>query len=157
MMEDRSLNHTDPPLKKRTADTPSEQIVYAGILQWGTYIGLAVLVVTFVLYAGGIMEPQVPLEELPGYWKMRSTDYLDATGASTGWGWFRRIGRGDFAVLIGLVILIGITMVSTLATIPIFLKKREFIYTLLVVLELLVLMLAASGLGYTGRFATGGP
>ena len=42
-----------------------EQVRYAGVLEKGMYVGLACLLVTFALYVFGIMDPYIPLEELP--------------------------------------------------------------------------------------------
>ena len=50
-----------------------EQLLYAGILDVGMKIGFAILVVTFGLYMSGVMQPHIPVEELPKYWSMSVT------------------------------------------------------------------------------------
>ncbi|NTU42879.1 MAG: hypothetical protein HGA78_07460, partial [Nitrospirales bacterium] len=62
-----------------------EQISYAKILDLGMKAGLALLVVTFILYVSGIMTPHIPVEELPNYWGLSVKKYLEATGLHSGW------------------------------------------------------------------------
>ena len=45
-----------------------EQVLYAKILNIGMLIGLAGLVVAFIIYCTGILEPLIPLEKVQTYW-----------------------------------------------------------------------------------------
>ncbi len=46
------------------------QPTYARILDWGNSIGLILLITTFLLYAFGVTQPLIPLDELPNYWTL---------------------------------------------------------------------------------------
>ena len=39
-----------------------EQLAYAGVLNIGMWIGLALLVITFILYISGVLPSYVPIE-----------------------------------------------------------------------------------------------
>ena len=128
-----------------------EQIWYARFLKTGMYVGLACLFVTFALYAFGIMEPHIPIEKLPEHWTKRVDKYLDEAEIDAGWGWVKMVGYGDFVNFIGIALLAGVTVLCYLAVIPIFLFRRDTIYAVLALLEVLVLVVAASGIIAVGH------
>jgi hypothetical protein len=123
-----------------------EQVLYAAVLEKGMYIGLFILFITFALYVFGIMEPYIPLEEISTYWSMGVHDYLQETSTSGGWSWLSRLNYGDFINFVGVVILAGVTIVCYIIIIPLLLRRRDFVYAVLAVIEVAILALAASGL-----------
>lgn len=123
-----------------------EQLVYASLLDKGMKIGLLGIIVTFLLYIVGILAPHVPINDLPKYWGMPVKDYLAATQIHPGWSWLRMLGKGDFLNFIGIAFLASITVICYIAIIPVFLKKKDKVYFTLALLEVLVLVLAASGI-----------
>ena len=131
-----------------------EQIRYAEVLEKGMYVGLACLIVTFALYAFGIMKPYVPLGKLPEHWQKEVDDYLSEAGEAeieAGWGWVKMLGYGDFVNFIGIAILAGVTVPCYLAIIPLLLKRNDTIYVVLALLEAIVLVVAASGIIAVGH------
>jgi hypothetical protein len=134
-----------------------EQVAYAWLLDWGMKIGLAMLVVTFAMYLAGVMKPYVPVENLVnGDWKLPihgkegAPGYLEKENIKAGWWWLTQIGKGDFANFLGIAFLAGVTIVCYLRILPILLAKKDRIYALIALLEVLVLSLAASGLLRSG-------
>jgi hypothetical protein len=77
-MEDKSIPFLEA--------TP-EQVLYAKILEWGMYIGLVILFITFTIYAFGIMDPYIPLNKISRYWTMNVHDYLEHAKIQEGWAW----------------------------------------------------------------------
>ncbi|MEW6327698.1 MAG: DUF1634 domain-containing protein [Thermodesulfobacteriota bacterium] len=123
-----------------------EQVVYAGVLEKGMLVGLGILVVTFVVYLLGILEPYVPVGDLSRYWSMNVHDYLHVANITPGWWWASQLGKGDFLNFIGIVLLAGVTIICYAAIIPTLLKKKDIVYAVLALLEVIVLAAAASGL-----------
>jgi len=150
----------------------AEQVAYAKLLDLGMKAGLLALVVTFVIYLTGIMPPHTPVNDLPKYWKMpvkqylletkidRHSDeyaqipaqppelrkkYIHDTNVHPGWSWLHRINKGDFLNFIPIVFLASITVLCYIRIIPIFLGKKDMVYSLLAITEVVVLTLAASG------------
>lgn len=122
-----------------------EQFVYAKVLGTGMEIGLAALVVTFILYAADLLTPHVAVNDLPLVWKMPVREYLAVTGIHAGWSWLGMIGKGDFINFIGIAFLAGITIPCYLAILPGLIRKKDMILTVVALLEITVLVLAASG------------
>ncbi len=123
-----------------------EQILYAKILEKGMYIGLLALLITFALYAFGIMKPYIPVDKLPTYWTMNVHDYLHHAEIKAGWAWLGMLRYGDFINFVGIAFLAGVTIICYLAIVPVLFKSNDKIYAVLALIEALVLAAAASGL-----------
>jgi hypothetical protein len=123
-----------------------EQILYAKLLEKGMYIGLLILLITFGLYAFGIMDPYIPMNEISKYWTMNVDDYLHHANIKAGWAWVGMIKYGDFINFIGIVILAGITILCYAAIVPTLMRSKDTIYVVLAILEVIVLSVAASGI-----------
>jgi hypothetical protein len=88
----------------------------------------------------------VKIDDLPKYWTMRVHDYNVALNAPTGWGWAALVGKGDYLNFVGIAMLSGLTILCYLVILPILIRKKDIAYTVIAVVEVLVLSLAASGL-----------
>ena len=64
----------------------------------------------------------------------------------TGWSWLGRVGKADFLNFIGIVFLAGVTILCYIRIIPILFAKKDTVYGVLAIIEVVVLVLAASGL-----------
>jgi hypothetical protein len=123
-----------------------EQILYANILNRGMIIGLVALVVTFIIYGAGILKPIIPLEQVQNYWVMPVNDYLAASGIHAGWAWLGKLGYGDMLNFLPIAFLSLLTIVCYLAILPGLMKKKDTAYVVLAIVEVVVLIVAASGL-----------
>jgi hypothetical protein len=122
-----------------------EHRVYASWLDWGTRAGLSVLAACFVAYVLALVEPFVPHHELALLWNMPVDDYIAATGAPTGWGWLRFLHKGDYLNFLGIAILALVTPVCYARIVPMLFKSGERLHGALAMLQVLVLLAAASG------------
>jgi hypothetical protein len=127
-----------------------EQMAYAGVLNIGMWLGLAILVVTFIIYVSGILPTYVPINDLPKYWTMRVHDFNHVMNAPTGWGWLAHVGKGDYLNFVGIAMLSGLTILCYIVILPILKRKKDTAYFIIAIAEILVLSLAASGLLKTG-------
>ena len=123
-----------------------EQLTYAKILDIGMKIGLLAIIITFAIYAAGVLVPHIDVEHVSKYWGMSVYDYLQAANVPHGWGWLSMVGKGDFLNFTGIAFLAGVTIICYLAIVPILFKKKDFICGIIAILEVLVLVLAASGI-----------
>jgi len=123
-----------------------EQLAYARLLDIGITIGRYLLAATFLLYVFGFTSPKIPLSELPAYWSMAADQYSNRVGVGPGWGWLALIGYGDYMNFIGIAFLSGLTIACYLRVLPISLRRKDFALGIIVMLEVIVLSLAASGL-----------
>ena len=127
-----------------------EQKAYADLLFYGSWLGLAIMVVTYFLYMSGILAPHVPLEQMPDLWSKPVTHYLAVANVPTGWGWVSLLGTGDFINFTGIVLLAGLTIVCYLRVIPVLIRKGDRVMTFIAIAETLVLLFAASGIVGSG-------
>ena len=142
-----------------SGEADADQLLYASILAKGMYLGLALLLVTFVLYLTGAMQPGIPIEELPRLWTLSAHEYLEAVNHDflhrpevvDGWRWMALLGMGDYVNFIGIALLSAVTIVCYLGVLPSLLRKKDWIYSAIAVLQVVVLVLAASGLVAVGH------
>lgn len=128
-----------------------EQRRYATWLSWGARSGLAILVVTFLAYVLGWLPARIPLEQMPAVWNLSAHDYLQQTGAPTGWQWLSLVGQGDFAGLMGIAWLSGCSVLCLLVVMPIYARRKDWVFVTICVIALLVQLLAASGMLTVGH------
>jgi len=127
-----------------------EQLLYARILEKGMFLGLLMLLITYLVYMLGIMPPYIPMEEVPKYWSMNVHDYLTQANVKQGWAWVAMVGYGDFLNFIGIALLAGVTIACFLAIVPTLWKSGDKVYACLSIVEALILGVAASGILGTG-------
>jgi len=123
----------------------SQQLRYALLLQWGTRLGLAVLVLSYLATVTGWLPSHVPLQRLPQLWSQPVAAYLAATGSPTGWGWLALLRHGDVLGLAGIAILAGCSVLALLALVPLYARSGERTFVALCLLEAVVVLTAASG------------
>ena len=123
-----------------------EQLQYASVLQKVSLGGLAILLVGFVVYVSGLLPSVVRPSEIPRYWSLRVHEYLEQTGAPTGWRWVAYLHHGDVVSFLGIVLLAAATLVCFAAVLPTFVRKKDTPYVVILLVQIAVLVLAASGL-----------
>lgn len=125
---------------------------YALLLDWGTRAGLVLLILSFTAYLTGALAPHVPLERLPSLWNLPVDAYHARTHTPEVFDWMALITHGDRINMIGIAVLAGCSLPPLLALIPVFLKQRNgIIYAIICGLEVVVLLLAASGVLSAGH------
>ena len=129
------LNEAHDPIQRR----------YARWLAWGTRVGLACLVLGFVAYVIGLA-PHVPIEKLPALWQLQSAQVLRETGLRPGWHWATLLHRSDMLVLAAIALLSSVSIACVAAVMPLFARRGERVFVAICALQVLVLLLAASGL-----------
>ena len=123
----------------------NEQSIYARWLDWGTRISLAVLVAAFLAYVLGITPAALPLDEVPRFWGLPLERYLALSGAPSGWGWLGMLDKGESQSMVGVALLGLVTVLCYLRLLPALLARGERLQAAIVVAQVMVLLLAASG------------
>lgn len=125
---------------------PTEQARLARILATGTRACVTVLLLAFVSYVAGIVPPRIPIADLHHYWTMDAATYRRLAKLPGGWGWLGFIMYGDFLNVAGLATLAGLMIAGYAVILATFVARRDRPYVLITVAQLVVLLLAASGL-----------
>jgi hypothetical protein len=140
------MKSPDPSAGEKKAPASREMgRVFAAVEELGVRIGVVLAVAGFVLYATGWLSPLLPIDELIRSWGLPADDFLRRTGLPGGWGWAGLLGHSDMLALAGLVLLSSVAGAAYLGLLPRLLRARDRTYALLVVLQLGVFLLAASG------------
>ena len=152
----------DPKEERAPADEGEanvDQLLYASILAKGMYLGLGILLVTFIIYMTGIMQPGIPIEELPRLWTLSAHEYLEVVNHEflhrpdvvVGWGWMAVLNKADYLNFLGIALLSAVTIVCYMGILPNLLRRKDWIYATIAALEVIVLALAASGIVAVGH------
>jgi hypothetical protein len=128
-----------------------EQLVYAAALDVGMKAGLAIVIATFATYVFGILDPHVPFDRLPEFWGLSVYEYLDAANVPWGWQWLELALTGDYLNFVGIAFLSGVTIVCYARILLYPLKNRDYAFAGIIVAQIVVLLLAASGLLVVGH------
>lgn len=133
-------------MNRPDTNAPAEQITYANILFYGCWAGLALMILTYIVYVTGILDPYVSMELVTKFWSQPVGEYLTQNNVPTGWGWATLLGKGDFLNFLGIALLGGLTIICYIPVTLAYLKKKDMAYAVISILEVLVLCFAASGI-----------
>ena len=123
-----------------------EQIIYANLLLLGMVSGIVVLIITYTIYVTGLLPSFVDMKIISANWGKGVHEYLEITHSPHGWGWLALLEKGDFLNYIGFVLLGIMTILCYLVLVRGYAREKNWIFTAISVLEIIVLSLAASGL-----------
>ena len=124
----------------------TEQRLMAGVLDVLSKIGLLSLLATFVLYMLDKPAAHVSAKIISKYWSLRVGDYLQAVHLGAGWSWVHHLGESDIMNFAPIAFLCLLSAICYSIVIPFFLKKKDKLYAILATAEVLVLLIAASGI-----------
>jgi hypothetical protein len=142
-----TMKNDQEPVKQTVAE---ERIAYANTLNSGVKTGFAIVVICFLIYISGALAPIVPFSDLGGHWGLPVHEFIAKTGSPSGWDWVWKLNRGDALNFFAVAWLSTVTIVCYLRIIPILIRKGDTIYLVIAVLEVAVMLLAASGLLHVG-------
>lgn len=134
------MTNPDPAVAQR-----AEALRYALLLDWGTRLGLVVLVLGFAAYVTGWLPAQVAVQDLPRLWNQPVAVYLQQSGTPTGWAWLGLLGKGDMLNLLGIALLAGSSVPPLLGLALLYIQRRDRAYAGICAAITIVLLLAASG------------
>jgi hypothetical protein len=129
-----------------------EQLAYADTLEAGLAFGSYFLVGMFALYVFGISTPKVPLSELTANWSLPAERYALLVGVGTGWDWLKLAHYGDYMNFVGIAFIASVTAACYLRLLPISLRTKHRSFSAILLLEIVVMSLAASGLLTVGHW-----
>ena len=123
-----------------------EQNRYASILLVCSWAGIVVMLITFLIYMGGFFNPLVKPSDMPLYWGLNVHKYLQATHGPSGWNWLGLVNHADYLNLVGLAFLGSVSVFGYISLFIDYLRKKDMPYVTMVSLEIIVIVLAASGI-----------
>jgi hypothetical protein len=127
------------------------QATYARWLDVATRAGFAISLIAFLVYVSGLVEPFVPLEQLPQLWTLPAARFVEVTGEPTGWGWLGMLGYADFLNLAAVALFGVVTLVCYARIVPLLFAEGERLQAFIALAQVLVLAAAAAGFFTGGR------
>ena len=124
---------------------------FAATLALTVLAAMIVLTLAFVAYATGILPSATPPVEVVRYWDLKAGDYLAATGQSAGWTWLARLPDGEACVKAALALIAAAILVCYAVAASVFAREGNRLYTTLTLLQIVIFVVAASGLGGGGH------
>jgi hypothetical protein len=130
--------------KKHAVSSP--QLTYAGIQHWIALIGQIILALAFVLYVLNILPQKAPIDDIANFWHLSAEEFNEKLDIPTGWSWVSYLGHSDIISYATIIFLaLGTFFCLTGAAVS-FIREKNVTYTIIVILQILVLLTAASGI-----------
>lgn len=118
---------------------------YADLLDVLVKVGLILVVATFVPHVLGILSPRVSIDRSSELWSLPLDEYLARTEARPGLWWVSTLRYADYLPLAGVAFLATVSGICYLRVIPVFARKGMTAYVVIAALQVLVFLVAASG------------
>ncbi len=122
------------------------QLTYATVLSWTSTLGIIFVVAGYLIYVFQLLPAAVSPAEIAMQWHLRAAEFHKVVPVPSGWDWITQLGRGDVLSYASIVYLSSVTMMCLVVIIPLFLKEKDRIYTMITILQVLVLVFAATGI-----------
>jgi len=135
-----------PAMDNQSLKPTKEQIIYANLLLMGMLAGIIIMIITYTIYLTGLLPSHVDMQLISDNWGKGVHEYSEITHSPLGWGWIALLGKGDFINFIGFTLLGTLTIFCYLVLVRGYYREKNWIFTTISVLEILVLSLAASGI-----------
>ena len=119
--------------------------LYARWLDIATKASFLISLIAFLVYAGQVLPPYVPVADLPRYWALPVGKFIEVTGAPAGWAWLGELRYGDGVNLAAIALIGLVTPLCYLRLIPALIAERDWLQASLALAQLVVLLAAASG------------
>jgi hypothetical protein len=132
--------------KEQSLKPSRDQIIYANLLVIGVWSGIFILVTTYAIYLSGLLSPHVDMALIPKIWGKGVAEYLEMTHSPHGWGWITLLSKGDFLNYIGFILLALMTIFCYLVLLRGYIRNKNWIFSIIAFLEIVVLSIAASGI-----------
>ncbi|ACF44522.1 DUF1634 domain-containing protein [Pelodictyon phaeoclathratiforme] len=122
------------------------QLTYANVLSWTSTLGMIFVAAGYVIYVFQLLPSAVSPAEIAMNWHLRAAELHKAVPVPSGWDWVTQLGRGDVLSYLSIIYLSSVTMLCLVVIIPLFFREKDRIYTLIALLQVLVLVFAATGI-----------
>jgi len=127
------------------------QRVYGQVLHWVSTLGIVFVILGFAIYIFELFPLKVPISDIAQNWHLGAEELNHTFHLPTGWTWVNDMLHGDVLSFASIVYLAGGTIICLVAVAVVFFREKNMIYTTIAVLQILVLVFAASGIIGSGH------
>jgi len=129
----------------RRYSTPRRH-AYAAGMEIGVRVGGCGLLIAYALYVLGVLKAHVPLEVVVANWDRPAREMRGLFGRVHGETWSGFLHEGDSLNLAIVAYLATVTILCLIRLLPFLAKERDVPMIVITVLQIIILLLAASGL-----------
>lgn len=122
------------------------QLTYATVLSLTSTLGIIFVAAGYLVYVFQWLPSAVSPAEIAMHWHLRAAEFHKVVPVPSGWDWVGQLGRGDVLSYLSIIYLSSVTIFCLVVIIPLFLREKDHIYTIITVLQVLVLVFAATGI-----------
>jgi len=134
---------------KKSHGIDKVQLVYAQVLENVSHIGIAFLTVGYLAYVLQLLPLSVPIDIIAGNWHLKASEMQHKLHTPSGWSFLHNTAillKGDIISYLSIFYLAMATIVCLAFATITFYREKNYVYTTLAVLQVVVLLVAASGL-----------
>jgi hypothetical protein len=117
------------------------------VLAWVAICGLALLGLGYLAYLARLVPLSVPIEAIAENWHLRAEELTEKLHLPHGWAWTADWKHADVLSFATVVFLASGTIACLAATFVSFIREKDAAYAIIVLLQIAVLLVAASGIG----------
>jgi hypothetical protein len=143
---------SDKPREGGYAD--KVQLVYARTLDYVAHSVIILMAVGYFLYLTELLPLSVPIETIAGNWHLSAAHLQAKLNLPCGWGCFTSpagLLHGDIFSYISVIFLSLATLICLASAVAVFISEKKHLYSAIATLQVLVLLVAASGIMTGGR------
>ncbi len=129
--------------KKITRD---EQQIYGSFLHYAVSIVLVLLYGVFILYIFEILPLNHSMEEIMMHWDQSAAIFNQELDTNQGWSLLQELPKSDSLSLLTLLLFAFIPVCAVAALIPRFVRKSDWVYVTITLVQISIFILAISGL-----------
>ena len=126
--------------------TSMSQLFLSRLLRFVTITGLSLITLGFAVYISEILPSQNSPDEITALWHLSSQEYAVQASHPQGWDWLWDLGDGEIVSLATLVVIPAAIIICLCIMIVVFIKDKDRIYAGMLALQVIILVLAASGI-----------
>lgn len=134
---------SQPEINLQGHDADCETCRYSRIMGLGIRISLLLLIVSYVVYLAGWMPNRIDAANLPQYWSLPAQQYVQQGDMPEGWQWAGQLDHGDVATILPIIIMASLSIICGLSILPIYLRRRDYGMVIIVLLQMVVMLVAA--------------
>ncbi len=135
---------------KNSCDVDKVQLVYAKILETVSSIGFVFLAMGYLVYVLQLLPLSVPIDAIAANWHLKASDMQQKLHTPLGWSFTSgapaSLAQGDIISYLSIFYLAMATIACLVFAAVTFYREKNYIYTTIVVLQVVVLVVAATGL-----------
>lgn len=126
-----------------------EQLAYAGVLDRLSHLAILFIGASYAAYVLDLLPQGISIADIAANWHLRASEMQSTLHAPLGWSFMAdpsSLGRGDTLSYLSIILVCMIPVACLLFTAPAFLREKRPAFVVLSLLQVLILLVAATGI-----------